>query len=211
MVLLSTNMEIKHADFVKGIRGTDAINDDGVPHIAFLGRSNVGKSSVINMLLNRKALVKSSSTPGKTQEINFFRVNKEYYFVDLPGYGYAKLGKSAREKLRKLIMWYVTENHPEERTLALVLDAQVGLTDYDREILDIAHAQEESLVIVLNKMDKLNQRDRLQAYNRVAEETTFPIIKTSASKKRGRDDFFDVVFSQEINEEKYLIHKKHDR
>ena len=195
MVLLPTNMEIKQADFVKGIRGTDSINEDGVPQIAFLGRSNVGKSSVINMLLNRKSLVKSSATPGKTQEINFFKVNNEYYFVDLPGYGYAKLGKSAREKLRKLIMWYVTQAHPEERTFALVLDAQVGITDYDREIIEIAHAQEESLVIVLNKMDKMNQRDRLQAYNSVAAETTFPIIKTSATKKRGREEFFEAVFT----------------
>ena len=92
---------IKDAKFIKGIIGTDNLLTDGTPQVAFIGRSNVGKSSIINALVNRKGLVSSSSQPGKTTEINLFNINKELYFVDLPGYGYAKLSQKKREKLRK--------------------------------------------------------------------------------------------------------------
>lgn len=187
-------MEIKKAEFIKGIRGTDSINEDGIPHIAFLGRSNVGKSSTINMLLGRNRLVKSSGTPGKTREINFFNVNDLYYFVDLPGYGYAKVSKTERDKLRKLILWYLTDVTPAERILIIVLDAQVGLTDYDREIVAIAQEQEESVVFLLNKSDKLNQKRRKQVYDALVAETSFPVILVSAVKKRGKDKFFETVF-----------------
>jgi len=189
-------MKIVHTDFIKGIRGTDPINDDGVPQIAFLGRSNVGKSSTINMLLNRKTLVKSSGTPGKTREINFFDVNKKYYFVDLPGYGYAKVSKKEREKLRRLIMWYITDVRPEERILIIVLDAQVGLTDYDRELIALAIEQDESVVVVLNKIDKLNQKNRKIAIDTVTAETSFPVVPISAKKGKGRKEFFETVFEQ---------------
>lgn len=190
-------MKITQADFVKGITGTSSINDDGVPHIAFLGRSNVGKSSTINMLVNRKSLVKSSGTPGKTKEINFFAVNNTYYFVDLPGYGYAKVSKKAREKLRRLIMWYLTDVRPEERILILVLDAQVGITDYDQELLDLAIEQDESVVILLNKSDKLNQKNKKKIFDEVSAKTNYPVILTSASKKKGREEFFKTVFNEE--------------
>jgi len=193
-------MKITQAEFIKGITGTNSINDDGVPHIAFLGRSNVGKSSTINMLVNRKSLVKSSGTPGKTKEINFFSVNKKYYFVDLPGYGYAKVSKKAREKLRRLIMWYLTDVRPEERILVLVLDAQVGITDYDQELLDLAIEQDESVVILLNKSDKLNQKNKKKIFDEVSARTNYPVIMTSASKKKGRDDFFKTVFDTDEEE-----------
>lgn len=188
-------MQIKKADFVKGIRGTDPITDSEMPQIAFFGRSNVGKSSTINMLANRKSLVKSSGTPGKTREINFFRINDEYFFVDLPGYGYAKVSKTERDKLRKLILWYLRETKPQERILILVLDAQVGLTDYDREILDIAIRRDESLVVLVNKIDKLNQKNRKVVIDKVTSETNYPVVPISAKKGKGRDLFFDTVFN----------------
>lgn len=188
-------MEIKKADFVKGIRGSDSITDGEMPQIAFLGRSNVGKSSTINMLLNRKSLVKSSGTPGKTKEINFFRVNDQFLFVDLPGYGYAKVSKTEREKLRKLILWYLRETKPQERILILVLDAQVGITDYDREILEIAIKRDESVVVLINKIDKLNQKNRKKILDAVEEETNYPVVAVSAKKGRGRKEFFETVFN----------------
>jgi GTP-binding protein len=90
--------------FRKGIRGTDEILEEDKKQIAFYGRSNVGKSSSINTILGRKDLVKSSATPGKTKEINFFEIDEKLLFVDLPGYGYAKISKTEREKLRKMIL-----------------------------------------------------------------------------------------------------------
>ena len=188
-------MKITKSEFIKGIRGTDPITDGEMPQIAFFGRSNVGKSSTINMLLNRKKLVKSSGTPGKTREINFFNVNDKYLFVDLPGYGYAKVGKKERDKLRKLILWYLRETHPQERILILVLDSQVGITDYDQEILDIAIRRGESVVVLMNKIDKLNQKNKKIALDTVMEKTGFPVIPISATKARGREDFFEAVFN----------------
>ncbi len=95
------------ARFARGIRGTDTILNDSLPQIAFIGRSNVGKSSVINALLG-STLARSSSLPGKTQEINFYLVDERAYFCDLPGYGYARVPGKVSEKLRKLILWYFT-------------------------------------------------------------------------------------------------------
>ena len=97
-------MEIKSAKFIKGVKGSNEILERDFLHLAFYGRSNVGKSSCINALLGRKDLVKSSSKPGKTKELNFFEVNSDFFVVDLPGYGYAKLSPKEREKLRKLIL-----------------------------------------------------------------------------------------------------------
>lgn len=185
-------MKITSAEFIKGIRGTNAIMQDGVPQVAFLGRSNVGKSSTINALTGRKSLVKSSATPGKTKEINFFKINNEFYFVDLPGYGYARVSQKAREKLRKLILWYIDEPHPE-RTFVLVLDAQVGVTEFDQEIIDALHERDESVVLVANKTDKLNQKDRHQAMNSL-QEIGLPVVPFSAKTKRGAQDFFKAVF-----------------
>ncbi len=187
-------MKIDSAQFIKGIRGTDPINNDGVPHIAFFGRSNVGKSSTINMLLERKNLVKSSSKPGKTKEINFFLVNEQYYFVDLPGYGYAKMSQKAREKLRKMILWYLVDVAPAERTLVLVLDAKVGVSEFDAEIINIARETEQSLILYVNKTDKLKQKE-VQALKKTMEAAfEYPTVFASASKKRGRDNFFEAVF-----------------
>src|SRR3990167_3085191 len=120
------NMIISSAKFVKGITGTDDILYDGIPQIAFVGRSNVGKSSVINSLVNQKELVRVGKKPGKTTEINFFLINNKFYFVDLPGYGYAKLSPAEREKARKRMLWYLTES--EARPLVvLILDIKAGL------------------------------------------------------------------------------------
>ena len=109
-------MEIQSAEFVRGIKGTDPILNSGLPQIAFVGRSNVGKSSTLNALLNRKDLVAVSKKPGKTTEINFFLVNEKIYFVDLPGYGYARAGSKKREKIKKLIVWYLTSGEARPAT-----------------------------------------------------------------------------------------------
>lgn len=187
-------MKIKDAKFIKGIRGTDDILDDKKKHIAFFGRSNAGKSSSINYLLERKSLVKSSSTPGKTREVNFFLVNDKYYFVDLPGYGFAKIGAKNREKLRKMILWYLMESEVKDRLIVVVVDAKAGVTEFDKEILNLVEEEEMEYLILLNKTDRLNQKDLSKVMKKMKEDYGDNFIKFSAVKKRGREEFFKKIF-----------------
>src|SRR5579864_4839283 len=113
-------MNITSAKFVKGVVVDDEVLNDGVPQIAFIGRSNVGKSSVINSLANQNGLAKTSSFPGRTQQINIYLVNKSFYLVDLPGYGYAKASKAEQEKLQQLIYWYLLGSDYEQKKVLLI-------------------------------------------------------------------------------------------
>lgn len=152
-------MKITSAEFVKGIRGTDPITDDGLMQVAFVGRSNVGKSSLINALTNRKKLVKVGDTPGKTREINFFLIEKSFYFVDLPGYGYARVGPKEKEALKKLILWYLMASEAKPKLVVVVLDAKVGITVFDTQMIEILRAQGHPFVVAVNKSDKLSQSE----------------------------------------------------
>ena len=152
-------MEIQSAEFARGIKGTNPILNSGLPQIAFVGRSNVGKSSALNALLNRKDLVAASKRPGKTTEINFFLVNQNIYFVDLPGYGYARADIKKREKIRKLIVWYLASGEARPALVVLITDIQAGFTDFDKEMLQIIKEQGHPYVVVANKIDKLNQKE----------------------------------------------------
>lgn len=188
-------MEIKSAQFVTSVVDDQALLHDGRAQIAFIGRSNVGKSSLMNMLMERKALVKSSSTPGKTRQVNFFLVNDDTYFVDLPGYGYAKLGRSEREELKDLIVWYLTETPRDNRTVVLVTDAKVGVTDIDMQMIELLQSEGIPFILVANKIDKLNQKDLHALKVKLGDlfSTGQPIVYTSTLKKRGRDQFFEVI------------------
>lgn len=183
-------MTIKTAEFVKGITGTDPILEDSIPHVAFIGRSNVGKSSVINSLTGNKGLVRSSGQPGKTQEINFFRINKKSYFVDLPGYGFAKLPEKKREKLRKLIIWYLTYSGVYPKKVVLIIDARVGLTDLDQEMLKILRECKHPILILANKVDAVKQSVRVKQERLVREqiqgdeEALFYSAKNMEGKKK---------------------------
>ncbi|MFC1645482.1 ribosome biogenesis GTP-binding protein YihA/YsxC [Patescibacteria group bacterium] len=146
---------ITTANFVKGICGTDDILQEPFPQIAFIGRSNVGKSSLINSLVGQKSLAKSSSKPGKTKEINFFLVDDKFYFVDLPGYGYAKISKKQREKLRGLIIWYLTYSDVKPKKIVLIVDANVGLKAFDREMIELLQEEGHDFIIIANKVDKI--------------------------------------------------------
>lgn len=163
--------EIKKVEFVKGIRGTDDILVDGVPQIAFIGRSNVGKSSTINALLSKKDLVKVGKKPGKTTEINFFSVNdKSAYVVDLPGYGYAKLPPAEREKLRKLILWYFMYAEIKPHAVVLVLDVKVGFSAIDKDMLQTLLESGHRVLIGVNKIDKLNQKELSSALKKIQSD-----------------------------------------
>lgn len=152
-------MKITSAKFVKGIIGENDILYDGIPQIAFVGRSNVGKSSVINALLNEEELVKTGKRPGKTTEINFFLINKSFYCVDLPGYGYARLSPAEKEKIRKRMLWYLMESDVKPALIILVLDIKAGVTDFDKQMLELLREEGHPYIIIANKTDKLNQKE----------------------------------------------------
>jgi len=190
-------MEIKSVVFRKSIRGTNDILYEEKPQIAFVGRSNVGKSSLMNCLLNRKDLVKSGKFPGKTREINFFLVNEKYYFVDLPGYGYANLPLDVREQLVKMIQWYFFEK-VFKRKAVLVLDIKVGPNEMDIEMFRILRDQREEVIIVANKADTLNQKERSEQLKMIAEKMPgAEIIPCSAKTKLGRDTILKKIFELE--------------
>lgn len=171
------------ATFARGIRGSDPIIWSGKPQIAFVGRSNVGKSSSVNALLAER-LARTSSTPGKTQEINFFEVGGKGYFVDLPGYGYAKMPKDAAEKIRKHILWYLSGGEAKPKLVVLILDIRIGATDYDRDLIAVARTEGHPVLILANKIDKLTKNERAKALAALAQE--FPDIEAvpfSAVKK----------------------------
>lgn len=160
-------MNLNNAQFIRGITGTNDIINDVREQIAFVGRSNVGKSSLINSLVGNRNLARSSSTPGRTQQINFFLIDQKVYFVDLPGYGYAKTSEKQREKIRKMIIWYLTYGEIKHKKVVLIVDAKVGLKDFDLEMSRILADEEIDFMVVLNKADKVKQGD----LNRILKET----------------------------------------
>lgn len=153
-------MNITSAKFIKGVVGADRILEDGIPQIAFIGRSNVGKSSVINSLTGRKKLARPSSSPGCTQEINMFLINDSFYLVDLPGYGFTKAPLEVRERLEYLIYWYLFESKCEQKKVVLIIDANTGPSKVDLEMLRSLKERKKNLVVVANKIDKIKKSGR---------------------------------------------------
>ena len=149
-------MNITSAKFIKGIMGTDPILEDELPQIAFIGRSNAGKSTLLNSLTNSKNLAITSDTPGRTRQLNIFFINETHYFVDLPGYGYAKAGRETLEKLEKLISWYLLDAHYNP-TVVLLIDALVGPTIDDLAMLHELEKAGRTIVVVVNKVDKIKK------------------------------------------------------
>ena len=185
------------AKFARGINGSDSILATPFPQIAFVGRSNVGKSSTINALLGVAGLARTSATPGKTQEINFFTVNDNMYIVDLPGYGYARMPAKDAERLRTHILWYLSGGEARPRLVVLIVDARHELTDYDAELLDVVRGEGHPLLVLLNKVDKLTQSERSKIL-RYYQETLgdIPFVPFSAVKKEGLEDLRAAVFAK---------------
>lgn len=149
-------MKIMSAVFRRGVKGDNEILEDRTPQIAFIGRSNAGKSSLINSLTGVKNLAISSKTPGRTQEINVFLINNTHYFLDLPGYGYTKTKVEIFVKLGKLIYWYLFNSNNEPKVV-LLIDAEIGPTNDDLEMLHELEKAGKDIVIVLNKVDKIKK------------------------------------------------------
>ncbi len=183
--------------FVKGVVKADEVLDDGTPQIAFMGRSNVGKSSIINSLTGRNNLARTSSFPGRTQEINVFSVNGAYYLIDLPGYGYIRDSREKKERLHGLIDWYLFGSHYEQKLVVFILDAEVGPTDDDLETLRALEDHRKAIVIVANKTDKIARskyKSRLQEIqDKIGDH---PVIPYSSRTRTGIRELTQVIFEE---------------
>ena len=175
------------------------IPSDPLAQVAFSGRSNVGKSSLINSLLGRKSLARVSSAPGKTITINFYEIDKKLYLVDLPGYGFAKRTLEEKKKWSALTDGYFTQNDNIDR-LALVLqliDSRIGPTKDDEMMLDYLRAAELPFAVVATKTDKLNATERKKNLAAIEAHPLIsgaPVIPFSALKGEGQDELWKVIF-----------------
>lgn len=191
-------MEIKDATFISSITNLKDLPKKPLPEFAFIGRSNVGKSTLINMLAGRKQLAKVSTKPGKTQTINHFLINKGWYLVDLPGYGYASTSKEKRAGFGQIIERYI-KNSPSLSCLFVLLDLRLPLQAIDLDFINWAGGQGVPLVLVFTKADKLSVN--AIASNRLKiEKALLPFwdslpegFITSSVKKKGRDELLDFI------------------
>lgn len=159
-------MKITSTKFMKGLVGDDEILADGIPQIAFIGRSNVGKSSLINVLTNSK-ISRTSSFAGRTQEINVFLVNDSFYLIDLPGYGFARASGLGREKIGGLIDSYLFGSIHSQKKIVLIIDANVGITEKDMLMIQELQRHHKDFILVANKIDKMNQSEYSKKFKEI--------------------------------------------
>ena len=186
-------MKIKSAKFLRGLKGDNEILHNGIPQIAFIGRSNVGKSSLLNTLTGIKKLARASKTPGRTQELNVFDINGSHYFIDLPGYGYADTFLKKKEKLNKLIYWYLFDSVHDPKVV-LLIDAKVGPTKDDLRVLKNLEERGKEVVIVANKVDKIKMSQYHKQFKKIREELgEREIIPFSSETKIGMKELLGKI------------------
>ncbi len=202
-------MNIRYAEFEISNSDVSKCPDTTLPEYAFIGRSNVGKSSLINMLTGRKGLAKTSQTPGKTLLINHFKINNEWYIVDLPGYGYARRGKDQRSQLERIIRGYIMTRR-QMTNLFVLVDSRLKPQKIDTDFMQWLGEFGIPFSIVFTKIDKLGRQagaEAVEAYKQVLLETWEelpPIFVTSSEDGRGRDELLDYIaqINAEIKEQK---------
>ena len=189
-------LNIQRAEFVRSAAGSKDFPRDSLPQVAFAGRSNVGKSSVINLLLNRKNFDSVGSAPGKTTHINYFCIDEKLYLVDLPGYGYAKVSQQEKARWAGLIQsWF---DDPDLMTLGvLIVDARHRPTADDQRMADYFRSAERPWVVVANKLDKL-KKSEIEPNMALIQEVlklskTLKLIPFSAEKGSGREELLRLV------------------
>ena len=193
-------MIIKSAEFIISNTNPDLCPTTGLPEFAFIGRSNVGKSSLINMLVNRKSLAKTSGTPGKTQTINHFIINNAWYVVDLPGYGYASVGRSSRQSWPVMIENYIKNRETLQNTFVLI-DARLEPQANDLDFVQWIGKMQLPFSLVFTKIDKLSKGAVAKSAETWARklrptwEELPPMFLTSAEKKTGRDELIGYIES----------------
>ncbi len=161
-------MKITSAEFLKSVYPGDDYPSDSYPEVAFAGRSNVGKSSLINTLVNSRGLARTSSTPGKTQSLNFFLVNRSICLVDLPGYGYAKVPQQVHQRWSPLIEDYC-RNRKNLRGVVVIIDARTGPTPLDLSLIEWLRSLSLPALITMTKSDKLSKNKLVHARRQIAE------------------------------------------
>ncbi|MCH1641637.1 ribosome biogenesis GTP-binding protein YihA/YsxC [Paenibacillus timonensis] len=186
-------MKVTKAEFIISAVGPNQYPEDALPEIALAGRSNVGKSSLINRMINRKNLARTSSTPGKTQHLNYYRINDRVYFVDVPGYGYAKVSKSQREVWGKMIEKYLLERETLKLVLQII-DLRHPPTKDDELMYDWLKAYELPVCVVATKADKI-PKSRWQKHLKIIKEALVlragdPLILFSAEEGIGKDELW---------------------
>ena len=205
-------MNITKAEFLMSNTRIDRLPNDNIPEYAFIGRSNVGKSSLINMLVQRRGLAKTSSVPGKTVAINHFIVNDAWYLVDLPGYGYAQHSKKQRDAWRIMINQYITQRRNLVTTFVLV-DSRIEPQNNDLGFMEWLGENQVPFCIVFTKADKVSKAElekNVEAFkSRLLEEWEElpPIFITSSEKKMGRDEVLDYI-AQQNSEVASLMNRK---
>ncbi len=190
-------MKITSAEFVTSATRPSQYPNIALPEIAFAGRSNVGKSSLINTLVNRKHLVKTSATPGRTQLINFFDINRRMGFVDLPGYGYAKVPVSVRKKWGPMIESYLSDRE-SLRAVVVIMDIRRIPRQEELNLLAWLKHYAIASILVLTKTDKLSKNKQAHQQDLIARTLERPIkdvILFSAKTRRGRDDVWNAILS----------------
>jgi GTP-binding protein len=184
-------------EFAGAIGRPDQPPPGDLPQVAVAGRSNCGKSSLINAVLGRKKLARVSQTPGKTREINFYAVNGEFYLVDLPGYGYARAPEELRDQWPLLIETYLSDNERLEGVVAL-LDARRGVLPVDRRLLSFLAASGTPVLYALTKIDKLNRAGRRAAVDAVRRDLEAPgdqVLATSSRTREGLESLVESIFA----------------
>lgn len=192
-------MKVTSADFIISAVGPKQYPQDAQPEIALAGRSNVGKSSFINKMLNRKNLARTSSKPGKTQTLNFFKINNEFYFVDVPGYGFAKVSKTEKEKWGKMIEEYFI-GRQELKAVVQLVDLRHPPTRDDQDMYAFLKHYEIPVIIVATKADKIS-KGQWQKHTKVVKETLDvekgdTIILFSSETGQGKDEAWKEIWNR---------------
>lgn len=192
-------MKIVSAEFMISAVSAEQYPRASLPEVAFVGRSNVGKSSLINSLLNRKKLVKISGTPGKTQMINFFDVNHELVFADLPGYGFAKVPKSVQKKWQDLVEQYLLKRD-NLRTVVLILDIRRKPTDLDLHMQEWLEQYQVDTILVATKTDKLSQAEQSKQLKQIRaaflEGADKELVAYSSKNQKGRKELWKLLLQR---------------
>ncbi|HRX17119.1 MAG TPA: ribosome biogenesis GTP-binding protein YihA/YsxC [Spirochaetota bacterium] len=188
-------LTIQSSEFVKSVVGSN-YPDKNLPEYAFLGKSNSGKSSLINMLLNRKNLVKTGRTPGMTKMLNYFLINKKFHIVDMPGYGFAKVPISVKKEFQKLLRQYIEERRKNIKILFLLADIRRIPGEDEFFFLDLLAKNGVPAALTLTKVDKLSKSQQIRQIDLILKATGLDkkyIFTTSALKKTGREDILYAI------------------
>ncbi len=196
-------MQIQYAELETVCGITSTLPENQLPEVAFAGRSNAGKSTLINFLLGRKGLAHTSSQPGKTQTINYYNVNRQIYLVDIPGYGYARAGQKEMEKWGDLVERYLTTSEML-RAVFLLVDIRHDPSEQDRQMLDWIRYLELQPIVLATKCDKVNRSQLSEKLDRIGEVLQLSdediLLPVSALGKQGREDVLDLMLQVVENE-----------